>query len=42
MRKPFVGTVRYALLVPGRWRWNGWVRSVTARLEMRGWLRSAL
>jgi hypothetical protein len=38
--KPFIGTVRRALLVRGSHRWNGWVRSATAWLELRGLLRS--
>lgn len=38
--KIFVGTVRRALFVPGTWRWNGWVRGVTAWLEGLGLLRS--
>lgn len=25
--------VRKALLIPGSWKWNGWVRGITARLE---------
>jgi hypothetical protein len=44
MRKPFIGAVRRALFFTwfgGRWRWNAWVRDVTARMELRGWLRSA-
>ena len=32
-----IGRVRRLLLIPGTWRWNAWVRDVTARLE-GGWL----
>lgn len=26
--------LRLRLLVPGSWKWNGWVRDVTAWLEL--------
>jgi hypothetical protein len=28
--------LRKRLLIPGSWCWNGWVRDVTARLEVLG------
>jgi len=39
MKRPFIGTVRRALLVPGTHRWNMWVRDTTAWLERHGILR---
>ena len=40
MRKLFIGSVRRALFVPWTSRWNAFVRAATARMELRGWLRS--
>ena len=37
MRKPHIGNVRRFLFIPGTWAWNGWVRDVTARMEMWEW-----
>jgi hypothetical protein len=36
----FIGTIRRLLLVPGTWRWNAWVRDITARLEGTWLIRS--
>ncbi len=36
IRKPFIGTVRRMLFVSGTYRWNGWVRSVTASRWIEG------
>jgi hypothetical protein len=35
-----IGRVRTALMLPGSWRWNAWVRDVTARLEGSWLIRS--
>jgi hypothetical protein len=36
----YIGDLRYALLMPFRCKWNGWVRDVTARLEGSWLVRS--
>lgn len=28
-----IGPLRRVLFVPGSWKWNAWVRDITARLE---------
>jgi len=37
-KKMKIGTLRRALMIRGTWKWNAWVRDITARMEMRGWL----
>lgn len=32
----WIGSARRLLFLPGSWRWNAWVRDVTAWIE--GWL----
>ena len=32
-----IGTVRRVLMIKGNWKWNAWVRDITAKLELRGW-----
>lgn len=36
----YIGTVRRLLLIPGTWKWNGWVRDFTARIEGSWLIRS--
>lgn len=36
----FIGTIRYALFIPGNHRWNAWVRDITAKLEGTFLIRS--
>ncbi len=37
MRKPHIGNVRRFLMIHGTWKWNGWVRGITAEMEMWKW-----
>ena len=30
-----IGRVRRALLLPGSWKWNAWMRDWTAMVELR-------
>ena len=30
-----IGKIRRFLFIPGTWKWNGWVRDITARIEYR-------
>jgi len=36
----FIGTLRRALMLKGRWKWNAYVREVTAKLEGTWLIRS--
>ena len=36
----FIGTVRRFLMIKGTWKWNAWVRDITAKLEGTWLIRS--
>lgn len=36
----FIGTLRRALMLKGSWKWNAYVRDVTAKLEGTWLVRS--
>ena len=38
----FIGTLRRWLMLPGSWKWNAWVRDITARYEGTWLIRSSL
>lgn len=36
----FIGDVRRALMLKGEWKWNAWVRDLTAKLDGSWLIRS--
>jgi hypothetical protein len=36
----YIGKLRSLLLIPGSWKWNAWVRDITAKYEGSWLIRS--